>query len=93
MTSRSWYHGTTAALMPGEEIRPGHEANFGISQAGRVYLTPVLGWAVFYACTVAAPDGIARVYEVKPAAARIFRDRAAFLARVGTGRLAGRASR
>jgi hypothetical protein len=70
----TWYHGTVASLEPDDLITPGREANFDQSHSRRVYFTPVLGWAVFYACTVAAPNLVPHVYEVRPIAGRVFRD-------------------
>jgi hypothetical protein len=72
--SGPWYHGTTAILETDDLITTGHESNFDQSHRRKVYFTPVLGWAVFYAVTVAEPGQLPRVYEVKPTAARTFRD-------------------
>lgn len=73
--SGPWYHGTVASLRTGDDITPGHEGNFTISNPRRVFFTPVLGWAVFYAVAACGPGDSPHVYEVQPTARRTFRDR------------------
>jgi len=74
MSQGPWYHGTFASLKAGDLIAPGRESNFTLSHPRRVFFTPVLGWAVFYAVAACEPDDSPHVYEVQPTAVRTFRD-------------------
>jgi rifampin ADP-ribosylating transferase len=67
VTEWNHYHGTTAALEPGDLIEPGHAANFGPSPrtANFVYFTRTLDAAIWGA-ELAAGEGPGRVYLVEP---------------------------
>jgi hypothetical protein len=71
---RSWYHGTTAELAPGEQITSGHTANFQCSHPRRVYFTADAAWAATYAVNVSRDGGEPHLYEVSPIARRTFHD-------------------
>ena len=65
-----FYHGTKAALEPGDELLPGHGSNF---QEGRVsnnvYFTALLEtavWGAELATALAGRGERGRVYEVEP---------------------------
>jgi rifampin ADP-ribosylating transferase len=61
-----FYHGTKAALRPGDLIKPGHSSNFGKrKQANHVYLTGTLDAAVWGA-ELALGEGPGRIYVVEP---------------------------
>lgn len=63
---RTFYHGTRAALQPGDLIAPGYSSNYGRRrQASWVYLTGTLDAAVWGA-ELAAGDGPGRIYVVEP---------------------------
>lgn len=60
------YHGTRAALQPGDLLTPGHVSNYGSRQtANFVYLTARKEGAAL-AAELAAGEGPARVYVVEP---------------------------
>lgn len=60
------YHGTRAALQPGDLLTPGHVSNYGNRQtANFVYLTARKEGAAL-AAELAAGEGPARVYVVEP---------------------------
>ncbi len=61
------YHGTKAALAPGDLIEPGHGANFGAEDrtANFVYLTGTLDAAIWGA-ELARGEGAGRIYLVEP---------------------------
>lgn len=61
------YHGTRAALEPGDLIQPGHAPNFGRRDrlTTYVYLTRTLDAAIWGA-ELAAGDGPGRIYLVEP---------------------------
>lgn len=61
------YHGTRAALKPGDLIKPGHTANFGSSTraANYVYLARTLD-AATWGAELAAGDDPGRIYIVEP---------------------------
>jgi hypothetical protein len=71
---KTWYHGTVAELVAGDLIVPGGEPNFEASDPRRVYFTPDMTWAAFYAVNVSRAGGDPHVYEVSPTASRTFRD-------------------
>lgn len=62
-----FFHGTRAALAPGDRLVPGHAPNFGPRPhaAGWVYCTATLDAAVWGA-ELAAGEGPGRVYVVEP---------------------------
>ena len=64
-----FYHGTRAALHPGDLIAPGYSSNYGRrKQASWVYLTGTLDAAIWGA-ELAAGDGPGRIYVVEPTGA------------------------
>src|SRR3954462_9161170 len=65
-----FFHGTKAALEPGDELVPGHSSNF---QEGRVsnniYFTTLLGtaaWGAELATALAGSDERGHIYAVEP---------------------------
>jgi hypothetical protein len=61
-----FYHGTRAALAPGDLIVTGHPSNYGAAKpAAWVYMTALLEGAVL-AAEVATNGAAARVYRVTP---------------------------
>ena len=61
-----FYHGTRAALEPGDLIAAGYSSNYGTrKQASWVYLTGTLEAAIWGA-ELAAGDGRERIYIVEP---------------------------
>ncbi len=67
VTNWNHYHGTRAALRPGDLIQPGYAANFGPTPrtANFVYFTRTLDASVWGA-ELAAGDGPGRIYLVEP---------------------------
>ncbi|HKR14448.1 MAG TPA: NAD(+)--rifampin ADP-ribosyltransferase [Pyrinomonadaceae bacterium] len=64
--SAQFYHGTKAALKPGDLIAPGYNSNFGSrKQAAYVYLTATLN-AATWGAELALGDGPGRIYIVEP---------------------------
>jgi Rifampin ADP-ribosyl transferase len=64
-----FYHGTRAALKPGDLIAPGYSSNYGRrKRASWVYLTGTLDAAIWGA-ELAAGDGPGRIYIVEPTGA------------------------
>lgn len=63
----TYFHGTKAALQPGDRIEPGHVANFGPAPrtANFVYFTRTLDASVWGA-ELAAGAGPGRIYRVEP---------------------------
>jgi rifampin ADP-ribosylating transferase len=62
----TYYHGTSAALAPGDLISPGYTSNFGSRRkANHVYLTATLDAAVWGA-ELAIGDSPGRIYVVEP---------------------------
>jgi rifampin ADP-ribosylating transferase len=69
-----YYHGTRAALQPGDLIAPGYSSNYGQrKQASWVYLTGTLDAAIWGAELAAGPEGQedapGRIYVVEPTGA------------------------
>ncbi len=61
-----FFHGTKAALNPGDLLRPGHASNFGgRAEANFVYLTATLDAAIWGA-ELAVGAGRGRIYRVQP---------------------------
>lgn len=61
-----FFHGTKAALEPGDLLGPGYGSNYGRRRtASFVYLTATLDAAVWGA-ELAAGDGRGRIYRVEP---------------------------
>ena len=61
-----FYHGTKAALKPGDLIEPGYSSNFGRGQqASYVYLTGTLD-AATWGAELALGEGPGRIYTVEP---------------------------
>jgi len=61
-----FYHGTKAALKPGDLLEPGHRSNYGERRvANYVYLTATLD-AAAWGAELAAGDGPGRIYRVEP---------------------------
>lgn len=61
-----FYHGTKAALKPGDLIEPGFSSNYGRKKrAAFVYLTATLD-AATWGAELAAGEGAGRIYIVKP---------------------------
>lgn len=61
-----YFHGTRAALGPGDLIGPGHASNFGRRrQANHVYFAATLEAAIWGA-ELAQGEGPGRIYEVEP---------------------------
>jgi len=61
-----FYHGTKAALKPGDLIEPGDSSNFGKrKRASYVYLTGTLDAAIWGA-ELALGEGPGRIYLVEP---------------------------
>jgi|ERR1043166_1006232 rifampin ADP-ribosylating transferase len=66
VTEWSLYHGTRAALKPGDLIEPGYESNYGKrAKAAYVYLTRTLD-AATWGAELAVGDGPGRIYLVEP---------------------------
>lgn len=65
-TSQEYFHGTKAALKPGDLIEPGRSSNYGKrKKAAFVYLTATLDAAVWGA-ELAVGEGSGRIYIVEP---------------------------
>lgn len=64
---RRLYHGTKAALKPGDQIAPGRSPNFGEQDrvTNYVYMTGTMDAAIWGA-ELALGDGPGRIYEVEP---------------------------
>lgn len=61
-----FYHGTKAALKPGDLIAPGYASNYGSrKQATYVYLTATLD-AATWGAELARGEGPGRIYMVEP---------------------------
>lgn len=61
-----FYHGTKAALQPGDLLRPGRRSNFGErKRANFLYLTATLDAAIWGA-ELAVGTGPGRIYHVEP---------------------------
>ncbi len=61
-----FYHGTKAALKPGDLIEPGYSSNFGRrKKAAYVYLTATLD-AATWGAELARGEGTGRIYVVEP---------------------------
>lgn len=61
-----FYHGTRAALSPGDLVRPGFSSNFGTRRiANFVYLTATLE-AATWGAELALGDGPGRIYVAEP---------------------------
>jgi hypothetical protein len=61
-----FFHGTKAALTPGDLIEPGRESNFGGRDvANFVYMTATMDAAIWGA-ELAVGDGPSRIYRVEP---------------------------
>jgi rifampin ADP-ribosylating transferase len=61
-----FYHGTKAALRPGDLLEPGRRSNFGQrSTANFVYVTATLD-AATWGAELAVGDGPGRIYQVEP---------------------------
>jgi rifampin ADP-ribosylating transferase len=64
--SGPFFHGTKAALDPGDELVPGIRSNFGQrATANFVYLTATLD-AATWGAELAVGDGPGRIYRVEP---------------------------
>lgn len=63
--SRRFYHGTRAALKPGDLIRPGHSSNYTERRSPWVYFSETLD-AAAWGAELAKGDGPGRVYVVEP---------------------------
>lgn len=64
--SPQFFHGTKAALKPGDLIAPGYNSNFGSGKkAAYVYLTATLN-AATWGAELALGDGPGRIYIVEP---------------------------
>lgn len=65
-----FYHGTRAALSPGDLIAPGYNSNYGSrNQAKYAYLTATLDaatWGAELAIDNSAGEGRGRIYIVEP---------------------------
>lgn len=61
-----FYHGTKAALKPGDLLEPGFNSNYGKGEKARyVYLTAILDAAIWGA-ELSSGDGPGRIYLVEP---------------------------
>lgn len=61
-----FYHGTTAALKPGDLLVPGYSSNYGTRKKDNyVYLTATLD-AAKWGAELAMGDGLSRIYRVEP---------------------------
>src|SRR3954466_329952 len=66
MNSQRFYHGTKAALTPGDLIGPGYQSNYGTRKnAAWVYLTATLE-AATWGAELALGEGRGRIYVVEP---------------------------
>lgn len=66
MAKEAFYHGTRAALKPGDLIVPGHASNFGARRkANHVYFSATLDAAIWGA-ELAQGTGPGRIYIVEP---------------------------
>ncbi len=65
-TSQQYFHGTKAALKPGDLIEAGRNSNYGRrKRAAYVYLTATLD-AATWGAELAAGEGPGRIYVVEP---------------------------
>jgi hypothetical protein len=61
-----YYHGTRAALLPGDLIAPGYNSNYGSRAPARfVYITETLD-AATWGAELAVGDAPGRIYTVEP---------------------------
>ncbi len=66
LDSGPFYHGTKAALAPGDLLEPGRKSNFGKhATANFVYLTATMDAAIWGA-ELAVGTGQGRIYQVEP---------------------------
>lgn len=66
LNSQRFYHGTKAALKPGDLIEPGYNSNYGKrKKAAYVYLTATLD-AATWGAELALGEGSGRIYLVEP---------------------------
>lgn len=65
MFARQYFHGTRAALEPGDLIVVGHQSNFTDAALSWVYFAGTLDAAIWGA-ELAAGDGAQRIYIVEP---------------------------
>jgi rifampin ADP-ribosylating transferase len=63
--AQRFYHGTKAALKPGDLIEPGYGSNYSDRKAAYVYLTATLD-AATWGAELAVGDGPGRIYVVEP---------------------------
>jgi Rifampin ADP-ribosyl transferase len=64
-----FFHGTKAALLPGDLLQPGRSSNFGERvRANYIYLTATLD-AATWGAELAVGDGPGRIYRVEPTGA------------------------
>lgn len=64
--ARTYYHGTKAALQPGDLISAGYASNYGSRKTSRfVYLSETLDAAIWGA-ELAGGEGRGRIYVVEP---------------------------
>lgn len=62
----TYYHGTKAALNPGDLIQPGFNSNYGQRKAARyIYFSATLD-AATWGAELAAGEGAERIYIVEP---------------------------
>jgi len=64
-SSRRFYHGTRAALRPGDLIEPGYASNYTERRSPWVYFTETLDAAIWGA-ELARGEGPGRIYLVEP---------------------------
>src|SRR5262245_36449121 len=65
---RRFYHGTRAALKPGDLIQPGYASNYTERRSPWVYFSETL-FAATWGAELAKGDGPGRIYVVEPAGA------------------------
>ena len=62
---RRFFHGTRAALKPGDLIQPGYSSNYTVRRSPWVYFTETLP-AATWGAELARGDGPSRIYQVEP---------------------------
>ncbi len=66
--SRRFYHGTRAALEPGDLIHPGYSSNYTERRSPWVYFSETLN-AATWGAELAKGEGRGRIYQVEPTGA------------------------
>jgi hypothetical protein len=64
-TTRRFYHGTRAELMPGDLLRPGYSSNYTDRKSSWIYFSETLH-AATWGAELADGEGPGRIYQVEP---------------------------